>query len=577
MKYPNWKIPSAAPEVPEALRQAGYPPLLAALLARRGLTSPTEAEAFLYCGLQSLQDPRMLPDMALAVTRLEAAIAVGERTAVFGDYDVDGVTAGCLLTDYLRGRGLPCELYIPDRLEEGYGLNCAAIDALHARGVRLLVTVDCGVTALEEVRHAGALGMDVIITDHHECQAQLPQAVAVVDPKRPDAGPEGEHLAGVGVAFKLACALEGNSRRCLRRYADLVAVGTVADMMPLVGENRYIIRVGLDKLREQPRPGLWSLLEEAGAAEKPLNAATIGFTMAPRINAAGRLGRCGAAVELLLETDAGRCRQLAADLCEMNWDRQAIESDIWDEAKDLLQQSPPTGPIVLAGDGWHQGVIGIAAARLAEAYQLPAIMICLDGEWGKGSCRSYSDFPLYDALAACSAHLEGFGGHAMAAGLTIRREALEDFRTAMAAYYREHPPRAVPALEAEIRVEEPGFLEMESVRALDLLEPCGSGNPRPLLCMTDVLVTAICPIGGGKHLRLTAEKFGRAYEAVFFSQTPETLGLREGQRADIMFFPQINSFRGRQSVQLLLTDLRPAASCTAREEVPYAGNQSSRP
>lgn len=577
MKYPNWKIPSAAPEVPEALRQAGYPPLLAALLARRGLTCPEEAERFLYCGLQSLQDPRVLPDMTLAVTRLEAAIAAGERTAVFGDYDVDGITAGCLLTDYLRSRGLPCELYIPDRLEEGYGLNCAAISALHARGVRLLVTVDCGVTAVEEVLYAKSLGMDVIITDHHECQGQLPQAVAVVDPKRPDAGPAGEYLAGVGVAFKLACALEGNSRRCLRRYADLVAVGTVADMMPLVGENRYIIRVGLDKLREQPRPGLWSLIEEAGAAEKPLNAATIGFTMAPRINAAGRLGRCGAAVELLLETDAGRCRRLAADLCEMNRDRQSIESDIWNEANRLLLQSPPTGPIVLAADGWHQGVIGIAAARLAEAYQLPAIIICLDGEWGKGSCRSYSDFPLYDALKACSAHLEGFGGHAMAAGLTIRREALEDFRAAMAAYYQEHPPQAVPALEAEIRVEEPGFLEMESVQALDLLEPCGNGNPRPLLCMTDVLVTTISPIGGGKHLRLTAEKFGRSYEAVFFSQTVEALGLRAGQRADIMFFPQINSFRGRQSVQLLLTDLRPAVSCIAREEVPHAGNQPSRP
>lgn len=559
MKYLNWKIPFPPPGEPPALLRAGYPPLLAALLALRGQTTPEAADAFLHCGIQSLQDPRALPDMELAAARLEQAIAVGEQAAVFGDYDVDGITAGCLLTDYLRSRGLPCELYIPDRLEEGYGLNIPAIEALHARGVRLLVTVDCGVTAVEEVRHARGLGMDVIITDHHECREVLPPATAVVDPKRPDAGDAGEYLAGVGVAFKLACALEGSSRRCLLRYADLVAVGTVADMMPIVGENRYIVRVGLDKLREKPRPGLLSLLEEAGANEKRLTATTIGFTMAPRINAAGRLGRSAVAVELLMETDADRCRELAASLCEMNRDRQAIESSIWDEANALLQQAPPSGPIVLAVEGWHQGVIGIAAARLAEAYRLPTIMICLDGELGKGSCRSYGDFPLYAALEACAEYLEGFGGHAMAAGLTIRRSALPDFRAAITAYYQAHPPTAIPALEADLLVNDPQFLEMDSVKALDLLEPCGNGNPRPLLCMTDALVTAVVPIGGGKHLRLRLKKFGRAYEAVFFSQTQKELGLQEGQRADLMFFPQINSFRGRQSVQLLVTDLRPTA------------------
>lgn len=559
MKYPNWKIPQTAPQIPKALVQAGYPPLLAALLGQRGMTEPETAEQFLYTKLTCLEDPRALPDMEKAAACLEKAIEAGTSTAVFGDYDVDGITSGCLLTDYLRSRGLPCKLYIPDRIREGYGLNTGAIQTLYDQGVRLIVTVDCGVTAVEEVAFAKSLGMEVIITDHHQCRDVLPDAIAVVDPKRPGCTC-GENLAGVGVAFKLASVLERSSRRCLLRYADLVAVGTVADMMPIVGENRYIVRVGLDKLREQPRPGLRSLLEEAGVSDKRLNAMAIGFSMAPRINAAGRLGQTGVATELLLTEDPQRCKKLAETLCEMNRSRQHIEGEIWEEANRLLQQSPPTTPIVLAAEDWHQGVIGIAANRLAEAYCLPTVMICLDGDMGKGSCRSYGGFPLYQALEACSAYLESYGGHAMAAGLSIRRENLAAFREAMADYYRAHPPTELPSLEADLLVDSAGLLEMYNVESLDLLEPCGFGNPRPLLCMTDVYLERIVPMGGGKHLRLHLGKFGRSYEGVFFSQTAETLGAGEGERVDIMFSPQINEYRGRRSVQLLLTDLRPAAA-----------------
>ena len=558
MKYPNWKIPAAPPAPPPALLEAGYAPLLAAVLHCRGLDTPEAAAAFLSGGLQSLQNPWLLRDMDKAAARLDRAIAAGEKVAVYGDYDVDGITAGCLMTDYLRFRGLDCRLYIPDRLEEGYGVNTAALRNLRSQGVSLVVTVDCGVTAVEEAEAAASLGLDLIITDHHQCRAELPRCAAVVDPMRPDCGYPNRELAGVGVAFKLACALEGNSRRCLLRYADLVAVGTVADVMDITGENRYIVRVGLDKLYERPRPGLQALLEAAGLGGKRPTATSVGFTLAPRINAAGRLGKAGVAAELILETAPARCRELADTLCQMNRERQAIEGRIWAEAKDILSRHPPTGPIVLAGEGWHQGVIGIAASRLAEAYRFPAVMICLDGDLGKGSCRSYGGFPLYDALAACREYLEGFGGHAMAAGLTIRRESLEGFRRALNAYYAAHPPRSAPCLEAELRIEDPRYLEMGSVASLDLLEPCGNGNPQPQLCMTDVRLESIMPMGKGKHLRLRLSKFRQNYEAVFFSQSLSELGLAEGQRADVMFFPQINEFRSRRSVQLLVTDLRPA-------------------
>ena len=292
MKYANWKVPAGTPEIPPALLSAGCTPLLAAILALRGMRDADSARAFLGIGAEQLEDPLSLVDMVNAVQRLTRAVATGEHVAVYGDYDVDGITAGCLLTDYLRSQGLECELYIPNRLSEGYGMNTGAIDALREKGVTLIITVDCGVTNLEEVDYANQHGVDMIITDHHECREKLPAAEAVVDPKRPDNGPAGTMLAGVGVAFKLVCAMDGDASRMLRRYGDLVAVGTVADVMPMLGENRFITRYGLEQIaRGRCRPGFLALLSEAGAADKRLTASVVGYTLAPRINAAGRLGR----------------------------------------------------------------------------------------------------------------------------------------------------------------------------------------------------------------------------------------------------------------------------------------------
>ena len=550
-----WNIPRAA-AIPQELIQAGYTPLLAAVLASRGVATAEAAAAFTGGAAQALEDPFRLTDMRAAVDRIERARQDNETVAVYGDYDVDGITSACLLTEYLRGIGLNTELYIPDRIAEGYGLNNDAIRRLREKNVTLIITVDCGITAVEETDYAASLGVDMIITDHHECQAALPAAVAVVDPKRPDCAFCGRELAGVGVAFKLVCALSGDETAMLRRYADLVAVGTIADVMPLVDENREITRIGLDKLRRDPRPGLAALLAEAGVADRPITATTVGFALAPRINAAGRLGRVFRAADLLLERDQATARRLAAELCNMNRERQRLEAEIWRQAERMLAGRKPDGPIVLAGEGWHQGVIGIAASRLSETYAVPAVMISLEGDRGKGSCRSYGGFNLFDALSACGGLLEAFGGHALAAGLNITRQNIDAFREAFTACYKAHPPTETEGVNPDILIDDPGLLSLECVESLDVLEPCGAGNPRPSFCLTDVRLVSVTSIGGGRHTSLRFEKFGVVYEAVWFSRRAETIAARPGDMTDIVFFPQVSDYRGRRSVQLLMQALR---------------------
>lgn len=557
MKYSNWKVPSSPAPIPRDLLRAGCTPLLAALLALRGMGELDTAESFLLGGSETLHDPLLLEDILPAIRRITRAVAVQEHVAVYGDYDVDGITAACLMTDYLRSRGLEVETYIPDRLDEGYGLNTAAIDKLALLGVSLIITVDCGVTSLEETEHANALGIDMIITDHHECRDELPDAVAVVDPKRRGCAYPGDGLAGVGVAFKLVCALEGDAERMLTRYGDLLAVGTVADVMPVIGENRYMIRRGLEKLSsESCRPGLAALMRETGSAERRPTASTVSYALAPRINAAGRLGDTRTAVELLETASPRRAEELARELCRINRERQELELNIWQEALSMLDGQSPSAPLVLAAEGWHPGVIGIVASKLTDAFSLPSVMICLDGEKGKGSCRSVGDFNLYEALTACRDCLEGFGGHAMAAGLTIRADMVDEFRRRLGEYYLSHPTASVPALEAELMITDPRLLTMECVESLDSLEPCGSGNPRPLLYMENALLCDLSAIGGGKHSRLRLSHLGERYEAVFFSRPLSALGVQKDDYVDLIFVPQINEFRGRRSVQLVLNDIR---------------------
>lgn len=558
MKSKIWKIPYSRPEVPAALIAAGYTPLLAAVLRLRGVTTPEEAGRLIHGSDDCLHDPMLMKGMPAAVERLHRAIASGETVAVYGDYDVDGITSTCVVTDYLRSKGLCCIPYIPDRSGEGYGVNNAALDTLHAQGVTLVVTVDCGITAVAETVHAAELGMDMLITDHHECPSgALPAAAAVVDCKQDGDQYPNKELAGVGVALKLVCACEGGSAAMLDRYADLVAVGTVADVMPLVDENRYLVRRGITKLETAPRPGIAAMLREASVDGRKLTAATIGFSIAPRLNAAGRLGQAMTAARLLMTQDTDAANALAAELCELNRKRQSIETDIWQEANAILAGQSPDAPIVLASDHWHQGVIGIAASRLAEQYSLPTIMICLNGDSGKGSCRSYGGFNLFEALSACAAHLTGFGGHALAAGLNISRSEVDAFREALAEYYRLNRPAAQPEVQCDLLIGDPAMLSIDNVRSLDLLEPYGNANPRPTLCVSGAELDSADAVGGGRHLRMRIRLRRVRFEAIFFSHTADELGLREGELIDLAFTPQINEFRGHVSVQLVVSEARP--------------------
>lgn len=564
MKYRQWNLRPPEEAGHSALIGAGISALAARVLSARGLVAPEEAKAFLSTDLSLLHDPFFLIDMDAAAARIRAALDGGEAMAVYGDYDVDGITSTCLLTDYLRSQGGSVSMYIPDRMEEGYGVSRGALDVLYAQGVKLVVTVDCGITAVEEADYARSLGMDLIITDHHECKARLPDAVAVVDPHRSDCPYPFKYLAGVGVALKLVLALgrEENRDALLGRYADLAAVGTVADVMRLEGENRSIVRMGLEVLSRTRRPGLRALLEEAGLGDRPLTSSSIGYTLAPRINASGRMGCATLAAELLLTEDSVRGEALAKELCALNRERQTIELGIFEECLSMVAAAPDSErfALVLASRDWHQGVTGIVASRLAERFSCPAFMICVQDGRGKGSCRSFGGFNLFAALEACEDLLEGFGGHELAAGFTILEENIPAFRARMNSLvtYATGGAEMVSSLEVDAALDDPELLSLEEISALDLLEPYGAGNQRPVLLLPGCTVTALSEVGGGRHLKLKVSFRGRSFDAIFFSATAADCGLSAGDRVDLAFHPQINEYRGRRSVQLQLADLRPA-------------------
>ena len=559
MQNTIWNIPGRIAPEPELLR-AGLSPLLAALLTGRGLTDPEKALSFLGLRPQQPKDPFLLKDMDCAVERIQKALQNGEKIAVYGDYDVDGLTSVSLLTDYLRSKGANCVTYIPSRLHEGYGVSSIGIDALNAQGVRLIVTVDCGITALAEARYASSLGIDMVITDHHECPETLPEAVAVVNPRRPDCSSGMGYLAGVGVAFKLVCALEGGSETVFRLYSDLAALGTIADVMPMEGENRLFIRSGLKKLSESPREGLRALIRDTDLTGKAITAINVGFTLAPRINAAGRLGRTGTALDLLLAQTAQEAEEASGLLCSYNRERQQIESEIFESALSMLAEQDTSKPIVLSSGQWHQGVAGIVASRLTERYHQAVILICLDGDFGKGSCRSWGGFNLFDALCSCADTLDGFGGHAQAAGLTIRRENIGAFRRKLDAYAQSHPVSREKEISVDLCIDDPALLSLSQVSDLELLEPCGRDNPIPQLCLSAARIENMASIGGGRHTRLRLRKFGQSWDAVYFGAATESLysqeGLRNGAWVDMVFQAQINEFRGQRSVEPVIQALR---------------------
>ena len=510
-------------------------------------------------------------DMDKAVARVQRALSGGERIAVFGDYDVDGITATCLLTDYLRRRGGDVVMHIPGRFDEGYGLSCDAILALWEQGVRLIVTVDCGITGVEETAYANSLGVDVVITDHHECKEKLPDAVAVVDPHRPDCAYPFKHLAGVGVALKLVLALGGNDREdaLFARYCTLAAIGTVADVMRMEGENRAIVSAGLEHIDHSDFIGLHALLREAGLAGKPVSSIQIGFVLSPRINAAGRMGHATLAAELLLTDDETAAERMAKELCDLNRERQSVEQEIYAKATEQLETLPDDEKyaLILASEDWHQGVVGIVASRLSEKYSCPSFMIHLTDGLGKGSCRSYGGFNLFSALEACSDLLIGFGGHELAAGFTIEESNIPAFRRKMNKYVREHTGSVHPV--SSLSVDAPltylSRVTIDEVECLSALEPYGAGNDRPVFCLQGALLESAQSVGQNRHTKVRLQKGHASIEGIFFSVAAKELGLSVGSRADAAFYLQINEFRGSRTVQLQLLDIRPARSPSAHE------------
>lgn len=574
MKYGIWKVSQLEAGAVNALVGSGYAPLAAMVLASRGIGDDRQARAYLDCNAPLL-DPFLMTDMDKAAGRVGLAMSRGEKIAVFGDYDVDGITATCLLTDFLRRHGADAVSYIPGRLEEGYGLNPIAIHQLHAEGVKLIVTVDCGITAVSEAELCKQLGIDLVITDHHECKQTLPAAVAVVDPHRCDGGYPHKNLSGVGVAFKLASALCGSQETVLEEYADMVCLGTVADVMPLQGENRVFVARGLESLAHTKRPGIAALMAECGCAPETVSASSIGFMLAPRINAAGRMGQIDLAVELFLTDDPDKAAEAARGLCELNRQRQAVESEIYRQAVSMLPMGKPPEAIVLADESWHQGVVGIVASRIAEEYACPTFLICLDGEHGKASSRSHGGFNLFASLSALSPLLESYGGHELAAGFTISRANIPEFRRQICAlaaqYYTDDVPRTV--LDVDCAVS-PELLTLHNVDSLQMLEPCGNGCPKPVLMMKNLTIDRISMVGGGRHMRLRLCS-GHTYpNAIYFSANPQTVSIQPGDLVDVAFTPQVNEFRGTRTVQMNVIDIRP--SCSAEclpDAAPYRDMQ----
>ena len=574
MKYGIWKVSQLEAGAVNALVGSGYAPLAAMVLASRGIGDDRQARAYLDCNAPLL-DPFLMTDMDKAAGRVGLAMSRGEKIAVFGDYDVDGITATCLLTDFLRRHGADVVSYIPGRLEEGYGLNPIAIHQLHAEDVKLIVTVDCGITAVSEAELCKQLGIDLVITDHHECKQTLPAAVAVVDPHRCDGGYPHKNLSGVGMAFKLASALCGSQETVLEEYADMVCLGTVADVMPLQGENRVFVARGLESLAHTKRPGIAALMAECGCAPETVSASSIGFMLAPRINAAGRMGQIDLAVELFLTDDPDKAAEAARGLCELNRQRQAVESEIYRQAVSMLPMGKPPEAIVLADESWHQGVVGIVASRIAEEYACQTFLICLDGEHGKASSRSHGGFNLFASLSALSPLLESYGGHELAAGFTISRANIPEFRRQICAlaaqYYTDDVPRTV--LDVDCAVS-PELLTLHNVDSLQMLEPCGNGCPKPVLMMKNLTIDRISMVGGGRHMRLRLCSGHTYLNAIYFSANPQTVSIQPGDLVDVAFTPQVNEFRGTRTVQMNVIDIRP--SCSAEclpDAAPYRDMQ----
>lgn len=539
------------------------PPLLAMMLDIRGITKEEDVINFLQEN-KEFSDPFLMKDMDKAVERITTAVENGEKICVYGDYDADGVTSTSLLYSYLRDSlGADVMFYIPTRTGEGYGMNKGAVDKIHSLGVTLIITVDNGISAREEIDYANSLGIDTVITDHHMPSGAIPKAVAVVNAHQQDDKSPFKDFSGVGVAFKLVMAIEGEYAdvdSLLENFSDIATLGTIGDIVPLVGENRILVKNGLRHIQNSDRIGINAMKQESGIAEKEINSSNVAFTLVPRINAGGRLGSSEKSVNLLLTEDEDEAVTIADKLGMDNRERQSIEKEILASIDEEVRRTPNIVNdkiLVFAGKGWHQGVVGIAASRIKDIYDKPTIIIGIDDDGvARGSGRSVEGFSLCDAVFACSEHLTHYGGHPMAVGISLEKEKINDFRKAINAYCKDiKMPYNILHIDCKLN---PNQLDLSILDCLSYIEPCGASNPSPIFGLYNMTIIATKEIGNGKHMRITLSR-GQGQVpvyAVYFNHNFQSCSYRNGDIVDVAVSLDRNIYNGQENLSVIIKDIK---------------------
>ena len=571
-KSKKWIVGDAdSKRVAEISKKFGVSSLVAKIIYMRGVLTDEQISSFIKKDFSCFHNPFLLPDMQTAVDFINDAVDTGKKIAVYGDYDVDGITATYIVYEYLRSVGADVIYYIPDRAEEGYGINVSAIDYLKENDIQVIVTVDVGITAVDEIAYAKNIGIDVIVTDHHTLKETIPDCVAVINPKRSDSQYPYDALAGVGVAFKLIYALSGMDKTIVDKYCDIVAIGTIADMVPLTDENRFIADYGLNRLKSCTNTGLMALIDVASLAGKDITAATVGFVIAPRLNAAGRIATATKSVRLLLEQDRDTAYDIARELDEGNRQRQAEEQRILTEALEIINRDKlyNNDVIVVAKSGWHHGVIGIVSSRITEIYYKPSTVISInDDGTGKASGRSIKGFNLFDALNHCSEYLQKFGGHELAAGFTVYTEHLDAFNSKINSYASQliTSDISTPVLEIDdvLGLEQ---INLQTIDDLQLLEPCGIGNKSPIFCINNAQIKNIRYLSGGKHAFITVERKGNRIEMPAFNMASETKLYVPGDRISVAGALSANTYKGVTYPQFLIRDIKLSKKFTLTKDM----------
>lgn len=555
----KWQIYQVnSEEVEELQKKYNINKILAIILSNRGIVEEEQINKFLSPKRNDFYDPYGMPDMEIAVNRILKAIDDQEKTIIYGDYDVDGITSVTVLKSFLEERGLNVGVYIPNRLDEGYGLNKNAVEKIAKEGYKLMITVDCGISAVEEVQYATELGIETIVTDHHEPGDEIPKALAVVDAKRKDNQYQCRNLAGVGVVFKLIQAISmrtGLEEKEYLKYLDIVCLGTISDIVPLTDENRVIVKLGLKLVQQTKNLGLKAILQSTGYNK--IDSIAISFGVAPRINACGRMGYAEKALKLFLSKDINEVNELTKELNEYNRIRQETEKNIYQEALELIEKEhlDKKDTIVVAGEGWHHGVIGIVASKITELYFKPSILLCYEDDLAKGSGRSIPGFDLHDALMKCLDTIERFGGHSMAIGITLKRDKVNEFRDEVENIAKKaHIEEIVPIIYIDSKVDL-AEINKEMVESLRELEPFGEGNKMPIFAIKNLKIDSIRALSEGKHLKLTLRENNTIINAIGFNMGNLAEEYRIGDKIDVVGVLEINHFNGVDILQINLKDV----------------------